>query len=54
MARNNKKINERDTVIIGYDNWRRINWPLSKIVEVYPGEDGIVSVAKVKMKNGFR
>ncbi|UYV80775.1 hypothetical protein LAZ67_19001706, partial [Cordylochernes scorpioides] len=36
-----------DLVLIGQDNAKRVNWPLARVVEVYPGRDGPVRVAKM-------
>ena len=30
-----------------------LHWPLAKIIEVYPGEDGIVRVAKIQTEFGI-
>lgn len=31
---------------------QRINWPLAKISEIYPGKDGVVRVVQLKTKYG--
>lgn len=41
-----------DVVLVGQDNKKRFEWPLGRILEVYPGRDGNVRVAKVKTKLG--
>lgn len=38
---------------MGHDNQKRFNWPLAKVVEVYPSKDGTIRVAKVKTEHGF-
>jgi len=42
-----------DVVLVGQENKKRYEWPLGIIVELYPGRDGQVRVARVKTKNGF-
>lgn len=39
-------------VLIGNDNFKRLDWPLGKIVDLYVGRDGIPRVAKERTKNG--
>ena len=29
----------------------RSNWPVAQVLEVYPGQDGVVRSAKVKLPN---
>lgn len=41
-----------DVVLVGQDNKKRFCWPLGRIVELYPGKDGICRVAKVKTRMG--
>jgi len=41
-----------DIVIVVEDAGPRNNWPLGKIVEVYPGKDGITRVVDVKTAVG--
>jgi len=41
-----------DIVLVGSDNKKRFEWPLGRIVEVYPGKDGHVRVAKVRTAVG--
>ncbi|UYV63367.1 hypothetical protein LAZ67_2003864 [Cordylochernes scorpioides] len=43
-----------DLVLIGQDNAKRVNWPLARVVEVYPGRDGPVRVAKLRTSKGSR
>ncbi|GFX81340.1 uncharacterized protein TNCV_2513291 [Trichonephila clavipes] len=45
-------IKERDIVLVGDTNSKRINWPLGKVKKIYPGKDGIVCVVEIKTKNG--
>ncbi|GFY45821.1 hypothetical protein TNIN_480971 [Trichonephila inaurata madagascariensis] len=34
------------------DNTKRIEWPLAKVIELYPSKDGSIRLVKVKMKSG--
>ncbi|UYV84524.1 hypothetical protein LAZ67_X002445, partial [Cordylochernes scorpioides] len=43
-----------DLVLIGHDNAKRVNWPLARVVEVYPGRDGPVRVAKLRTSKGVQ
>jgi hypothetical protein len=40
-------------VLIGADNKKRTLWPLGRILELIPGKDGNIRVAKVKTKTGI-
>ncbi|XP_021965751.1 uncharacterized protein LOC110860944 [Folsomia candida] len=42
-----------DLVLVSCDNQKRIFWPMARIVELFPGKDGQVRVARVKTENGF-
>ena len=42
-----------DVVIVGQDNVKRLDWPLARILELLPGKDGKVRVAKVKTAMGI-
>jgi hypothetical protein len=41
-----------DVVLIGDDLKKRMEWKLGKVLEVYPGRDGIVRVARLKTSTG--
>ncbi|CAG7719698.1 unnamed protein product [Allacma fusca] len=41
-----------DSVLVGSDNTKRVNWPMARILEVFPGKDGVIRVAKIKTSNG--
>ncbi|OXA50438.1 uncharacterized protein LOC110854180 [Folsomia candida] len=41
-----------DIVLLEAVNKKRVEWPLAKVMETYPGPDGIVRVVKLKTKNG--
>ena len=40
-----------DVVLIVEPNASRGEWPLGRVIEAYPGDDGLVRVVKVKTKN---
>ncbi|GFT61054.1 DUF5641 domain-containing protein [Nephila pilipes] len=42
-----------DVVIVEDINKRRLHWPLTKIIEIFPGRDNVVRLAKVKTDNGI-
>ena len=44
-------LKEGDVVLMVEPNASRGEWPLGRIVEAYPGDDGLVRVVKVKAKN---
>ncbi|UYV63163.1 hypothetical protein LAZ67_2003324 [Cordylochernes scorpioides] len=35
-----------DMVLIGQESLKRLHWPLARIIQLYPGKDGLVRVAK--------
>ncbi|UYV71470.1 hypothetical protein LAZ67_8003414 [Cordylochernes scorpioides] len=39
-------------VLIGQKSLKRLHWPLARIIQLYPGKDGLVRVAKVKPLSG--
>ncbi|UYV83956.1 hypothetical protein LAZ67_X000696 [Cordylochernes scorpioides] len=41
-----------DVVLIGQESLKRLHWPLARIIQLYPGKDGLVRVAKVKTSSG--
>ncbi|GFU55464.1 DUF5641 domain-containing protein [Trichonephila clavipes] len=45
-----KEICIGEIVLIGSDNSKRLNWPLGRVIELYPG---IKRVAKLRVANGF-
>ena len=47
-----RNLQSGDIVILHEDNLVPTKWPLGRIVNVYPGKDGIVRVADVKTPNG--
>ena len=44
------KLSPGDVVLIGADNKKRYDWPMGKIVELLPGRDGKIRLARVKVK----
>lgn len=50
--RNNKNISIGDIVLVENRNLKRIFWPFGKIIEVFPGKDGIIRLVKVKTQRG--
>ena len=47
-----KTIGIGDLVLLHDVSSPRGKWPLARVVDVYPGRDGIVRIADVKTKNG--
>jgi len=47
-----KKFNVGDVVFIGSDDKKRWQWPMARILELMPGKDGHVRVAKLKTAFG--
>lgn len=41
-----------DIVLIESDDKKRIMWPMARIMELFPGRDGHIRVAKLKTSNG--
>ncbi|XP_071044416.1 uncharacterized protein [Parasteatoda tepidariorum] len=41
-----------DIVLVWSDNIKRLNWPMARILETYPSQDGLVRLAKIKTKSG--
>ncbi|XP_031356633.1 uncharacterized protein LOC116180668 [Photinus pyralis] len=41
-----------ELVLIGDDNQKRADWPLARILELYPGKDGVCRVAKLRTAKG--
>jgi len=39
-------------VLVGVDDQRRLHWSMAKIIELIPGRDGTVRVARVKTQHG--
>lgn len=41
-----------EVVLLGDDNTKRINWPMGRIEEIYPGKDNKIRVVRVKTQSG--
>ncbi|UYV66860.1 hypothetical protein LAZ67_4003126 [Cordylochernes scorpioides] len=41
-----------DMVLIGQESLKRLHWPLARIIQLYPGKDGLVRVAKLSSPGG--
>ena len=50
--RRTRDVQVGEVVLVEMPNQKRLNWPLGKIVENFPGKDGFVRLVKVKTKNG--
>lgn len=54
VSRNSKKgtrpLKVGELVVVAYDNKKRSQWPLGRILELMPGADGVALVAKVKTR----
>ncbi|XP_077270941.1 uncharacterized protein LOC143902111 [Temnothorax americanus] len=48
----NRQIKASDIVIIGNDCSKRIEWPLGRVIELFPGKDGIVRVVRLITATG--
>ncbi|GIY34960.1 bel12-ag transposon polyprotein [Caerostris darwini] len=46
------KINVGDIVLIGTDDKKRLHWLLGRVLELYPGKDGIIRRAKLRTEKG--
>jgi hypothetical protein len=57
VQRGNEKtitvLSKGDVVLVGADNKKRFDWPLGLIVDLIPGKDGNIRVARVKTKGGI-
>ena len=43
-----------DMVFMTGEGYKRGNWPIARVVEVYPCPDGLVRKVLIKDKNGFK
>nr|XP_042912273.1 uncharacterized protein LOC122272539 [Parasteatoda tepidariorum] len=48
---NQKKLAPGDIVLIGSDDKKRLNWPLGRVMELFPGKDNIQRIARVRIAN---
>lgn len=49
---NAKEVKVGDVVLIGYDNLKRLDWPLAYIEELIPGRDKKIRLVKLKTIKG--
>lgn len=47
-AKNRNQLKVGDIVFIEKENYKRLEWPLGRVLEVFPGKDGQVRVIKLK------
>ncbi|KAJ8964429.1 hypothetical protein NQ317_017452 [Molorchus minor] len=47
-----RNIKVGEVVLIGSDNTKRLDWPLAKVEEIFPGKDGGVRLVKLKTSSG--
>ena len=45
-------LKEEDIVVLSDDHMPPVKWMLGRIINVYPGKDGLVRVATIKTKSG--
>ncbi|GFQ77216.1 DUF1758 domain-containing protein [Trichonephila clavata] len=48
----NSQVQVGDIVFVSSDNLKKIDWPLARVIQLFPSKDGDVRLAKVRMKNG--
>ncbi|XP_018303518.1 uncharacterized protein [Mycetomoellerius zeteki] len=41
-----------DVLLIGSDQLKRLDWPLGKVIQIFPGQDGKIRVAKLQTASG--
>ncbi|GFT94609.1 uncharacterized protein NPIL_116631 [Nephila pilipes] len=46
------KINVGDIVLIGTDDKKRLHWLLGRVLELFPGKDGIIRLVKLRTEKG--
>ena len=51
-VKENRQINAGNVVLIGDDNYKRIDWPLIRVEELIKGRDKTNRVAVLKTKDG--
>ena len=49
---NTQNFHVGDLVVIADKNLSHANWPLGRIIEIFPGSDNVIRVAKVKTSQG--
>ncbi|KMQ81890.1 bel12-ag transposon polyprotein, partial [Lasius niger] len=48
VTKREDKINVGDIVLIGTDDKRRLHWLLGRVLELFPGKDGIIRLVKLR------
>ncbi|KAF8784550.1 Unconventional myosin-XVIIIa like protein [Argiope bruennichi] len=46
------KINAGDIVLIGIDDKKRLHWLLGRVLELFPGKDGIIRLVRLRIEKG--
>lgn len=41
-----------DIVLVSNDTNKRINWPLARVIEIFPGRDGVTRMVRLKLQQG--
>ncbi|XP_072389367.1 uncharacterized protein [Diabrotica undecimpunctata] len=48
-----RQIALNEIVLVGNDGSKRLDWPMGRVVELFPGKDGSVRLCKVKTAKGY-
>ncbi|GFT81375.1 uncharacterized protein NPIL_669821, partial [Nephila pilipes] len=52
VTKREDKINVGDIVLIGTDDKKRLHWLLGRVLELFPGKDGIIRLIKLRTEKG--
>ncbi|GFT23271.1 uncharacterized protein NPIL_648341, partial [Nephila pilipes] len=52
VTKREDKINVGDIVLIGTDDKKRLHWLLGRVLELFPGKDGIIRLVKLRTEKG--
>ncbi|GFU03625.1 bel12-ag transposon polyprotein [Nephila pilipes] len=52
VTKREDKINVGDIVLIGTDDKKRLHWLLGRVLELFPGKDGIMRLVKLRTEKG--
>lgn len=52
VAKREDKIKVGDVVLVGTDDKKRLHWLLGRVLELFPGKDGIVRLVKLRTPKG--
>ncbi|GFT30063.1 bel12-ag transposon polyprotein [Nephila pilipes] len=52
VTKREEKVNVDDIVLIGTDNKKRLHWLLGRVLELFPGKDGIIRLVKLRTEKG--